>query len=289
MAEDRLVHASCVACRGRAILIIGPSGSGKSDLALRLIDRGARLVSDDQTLVTLENGRLLASPPRTIQGLVEVRGLGHARDGMGGTGAAGSWPSNWVLRWRAFRWSPVSLTVLGQELICRLIRLDGFHASTPLKVEFALADSHAHECGVAAPPHPAGHGPVWRRQSRPRSRRWRISAGKFVDNLPFSLLDRLLDTSLAAGVSTPRPFALGIDTRTRGFDADAIIERIGQMRDAGEGQVSPRCSWIAAVPSWSVAIPKHAAAIRSRRTARHRMASPVNESFSRCCAAAQIM
>jgi UPF0042 nucleotide-binding protein len=59
-----------------------------------------------------------------------------------------------------------------------------------------------------------------------------------VDNLPFSLLDRLLDTSLAAGVSTPRPFALGIDTRTRGFDAEAIIERIGQMRDAGEGQVA---------------------------------------------------
>ncbi|MFN3389305.1 MAG: HPr kinase/phosphorylase, partial [Allosphingosinicella sp.] len=46
------VHASCVAIGGRAVLIAGRSGSGKSDLALRLIDRGARLVSDDYTILT---------------------------------------------------------------------------------------------------------------------------------------------------------------------------------------------------------------------------------------------
>jgi len=58
------------------VLIMGPSGSGKSDLALRLLDRGFALVSDDQTLVRVDGGRLLASPPPTIAGKLEVRGLG---------------------------------------------------------------------------------------------------------------------------------------------------------------------------------------------------------------------
>ena len=70
------VHASCVAIDGRAVLIAGRSGSGKSDLTLRLIDRGARLVSDDYTIVTASDGRLLASPPETIAGRIEVRGVG---------------------------------------------------------------------------------------------------------------------------------------------------------------------------------------------------------------------
>ena len=71
-----LVHATCVAIAGRAILIAGASGRGKSDLALRLIDRGAALVSDDYTLVSVADGRLLASAPERIAGKIEVRGLG---------------------------------------------------------------------------------------------------------------------------------------------------------------------------------------------------------------------
>ena len=70
------LHASTVALDGRAVLIGGPSGSGKSDLALRLIDRGFALVSDDQTIVRLDGGRLFASAPATIAGKLEIRGLG---------------------------------------------------------------------------------------------------------------------------------------------------------------------------------------------------------------------
>ena len=70
------VHASTVAIDGRAVLITGPSGSGKSDLALRLIDRGFSLVSDDQTIVRRDGDRLLASAPPTIAGKLEVRGIG---------------------------------------------------------------------------------------------------------------------------------------------------------------------------------------------------------------------
>jgi serine kinase of HPr protein (carbohydrate metabolism regulator) len=69
-------HASSVAIDGRAVLITGPSGSGKSDLALRLLDRGFNLVSDDQTIVRRERERLLASAPPQIAGKLEVRGIG---------------------------------------------------------------------------------------------------------------------------------------------------------------------------------------------------------------------
>ena len=70
------LHASTVACDGRAVLITGPSGSGKSDLALRMLDRGFALVSDDQTTLKRDGDRLLASPPPNIAGKLEIRGLG---------------------------------------------------------------------------------------------------------------------------------------------------------------------------------------------------------------------
>ncbi len=76
-----LVYASCVAIDGHAALLRGPSGSGKSDLALRLIDDGAALVADDQVLleaVMLEtgDGNLMASAPAPLSGLLEVRAIG---------------------------------------------------------------------------------------------------------------------------------------------------------------------------------------------------------------------
>jgi serine kinase of HPr protein (carbohydrate metabolism regulator) len=70
------VHASCVAIGGRGVLIAGASGRGKSDLALRLIDRGARLVSDDYTLVRKSGDRLVGTAPTAIAGRIEIRGVG---------------------------------------------------------------------------------------------------------------------------------------------------------------------------------------------------------------------
>ena len=74
--SSETLHASTVAIDGRAVLIEGRSGSGKSDLALRLIDRGAALVSDDYTLVMRKDGVLRAKAPTTIAGKIEVRGIG---------------------------------------------------------------------------------------------------------------------------------------------------------------------------------------------------------------------
>ena len=71
------VHsATCVARRGRAVLIEGAPGSGKSTLALALIDRGAMLIGDDGVTLDVRDGRIFASPPPNIAGLLEVRNLG---------------------------------------------------------------------------------------------------------------------------------------------------------------------------------------------------------------------
>jgi serine kinase of HPr protein (carbohydrate metabolism regulator) len=74
-----LEHATCIAIEGEAVLLRGASGSGKSDLALRLIDAGAALVADDQVRLRRQDGRLIASPPAALAGLLEVRGLGIVR------------------------------------------------------------------------------------------------------------------------------------------------------------------------------------------------------------------
>jgi len=69
------IHASCAARDGIGLLILGAPGAGKSDMVLRLIDRGFILVADDRVII--ENG--LASPAATLAGLIEVRGLGLLR------------------------------------------------------------------------------------------------------------------------------------------------------------------------------------------------------------------
>lgn len=80
------MHATCVAIGGEGVLLRGPPGAGKSDLALRVIagpppegHRSAFLVADDQVGLSREDGRLIARPPQPIAGLLEVRGVGIRR------------------------------------------------------------------------------------------------------------------------------------------------------------------------------------------------------------------
>jgi HPr kinase/phosphorylase len=78
-----LIHATAIAIETelgfRAVLLRGRSGSGKSDLALRLIDAGARLVTDDQSVLSRRGEAIIVSPPARISGLMEVRGIGIMR------------------------------------------------------------------------------------------------------------------------------------------------------------------------------------------------------------------
>ncbi|RJL18008.1 HPr kinase/phosphorylase [Paracoccus siganidrum] len=70
------LHATTVAVEGRGLLILGPSGSGKSSLALQLMAVGAVLVADDRTDVAVEGGRLIARAPQALRGRIEARGVG---------------------------------------------------------------------------------------------------------------------------------------------------------------------------------------------------------------------
>ncbi len=73
---DLLRQASCIMLHTGAILIEGPPGSGKSSLALALIDRGAMLIGDDGVVLQNRGGRLWASPPQNTAGKLEIRNLG---------------------------------------------------------------------------------------------------------------------------------------------------------------------------------------------------------------------
>lgn len=89
MHEDALIHGTCLSIGEAGVLLLGKPGSGKSDLALRLIDgqgggltgviRCARLVADDQVVVRRAGEHLLASSPPVLYGKMEVRGLGIVR------------------------------------------------------------------------------------------------------------------------------------------------------------------------------------------------------------------
>lgn len=76
LLNENSVHGSVVAISGHGVLLLGSSGSGKSDLALRLIDSGAVLVADDRVLLEPQGGSLIASTPEKLQGLLEIRGAG---------------------------------------------------------------------------------------------------------------------------------------------------------------------------------------------------------------------
>ena len=135
LLSSETLHASTVALEGRAVLITGPSGSGKSDLTLRLLDRGFNLVSDDQTIVRRDGDRLIATAPATIAGKLEIRGIG-------------------IVEMEAVSEAPVGLlveltsdiqrlpddsrerTVLGVAL--PLVSVDAWTASAPSKVSLAL-------------------------------------------------------------------------------------------------------------------------------------------------------
>ena len=135
--SSEMVHATTVAKEGRAVVIAGRSGSGKSDLALRLIDRGFVLVSDDQTMISKTDGKLIARAPGTIRGKIEVRGIGILEMAIAESAAV----SLWVELTNEIKRLPDSEKhkILGIEV--PKISLDATTASAPIKVELALGMS----------------------------------------------------------------------------------------------------------------------------------------------------
>lgn len=133
--SSETIHVSSVAIDGRAVLIGGRSGAGKSDLALRLIDRGATLISDDYTFVRRERTQAFASAPERIAGKMEVRGVGIV-DMPTAQGVP-------VALYVDLSGEPVRLPEGKDRLAVAgiaipSVALDGHHASAPMKVEAAL-------------------------------------------------------------------------------------------------------------------------------------------------------
>jgi serine kinase of HPr protein (carbohydrate metabolism regulator) len=132
-----LLHASCVAIDGRAVLLAGPSGVGKSDLALRLIDRGAQLVADDQTKLTVERGVLVASSPLPILGLLEIRHIGLMRLPFLAMAHVALYVELSVLD-TALERLPEPDPVFFLDHSVQRLRLPSFAASTPAKIRAFL-------------------------------------------------------------------------------------------------------------------------------------------------------
>ncbi len=135
-ATSEQVHGSAVSIDGAGVLITGNSGSGKSDLALRLIDEGAALIADDRVDVRVLDRSLLAAAPETIAGLLEVRGvciveLSHLND-VPLQLVIDLAPPAEIERLP----EPAATTILGIDL--PLVRLNPFEASAPAKVRMAL-------------------------------------------------------------------------------------------------------------------------------------------------------
>ena len=148
MRNNINIHATCVLLAGAGkafgapasagVLLLGKSGSGKSDLALRLIALGAKLVSDDRTELFPEKGGLHARTPPTIKGLLEVRGLGivalpHAAKARIALAVSLEHPKS-RLPQRDFYSTPFALSAP-----VPLIRLAPFEASAPQKILLAVA------------------------------------------------------------------------------------------------------------------------------------------------------
>lgn len=129
------VHGSAVAIDGNGVLLLGPSASGKSDLALRLIDRGAKLICDDILHIENRDGLLQLTCAPNITGKIEVRGIGICTVEF-----LASAPLRLIVQLTqdVDRMPPEHQSISIAGFSVPMLKLDPFQASSVLKVEWAL-------------------------------------------------------------------------------------------------------------------------------------------------------
>jgi HPr kinase/phosphorylase len=132
----KTIHGTALDIDGVGILLLGPSGSGKSDLALRLIDNGARLVADDRVVQENIDGVISLSPPKKLAGLLEVRGVGILR-----LDHAPATPLQLIVHLAPggdIERLPEAVFEIVLGVHIPSLTLDPFHLSTPVKIKYAL-------------------------------------------------------------------------------------------------------------------------------------------------------
>ena len=141
-----LLNATCISIDDKGVLVTGPAGAGKSDLALRLIDTGARLVADDQTELHIENNELIAGAPKSIKGLFEVRHVGLLRLPSVASVRVALYIELALLHEKLERLPETdTITLLDRPL--QRFKLPSFAASTPAKIRAILSYPFASENG----------------------------------------------------------------------------------------------------------------------------------------------
>jgi RNase adaptor protein for sRNA GlmZ degradation len=241
--SETLIHATCIALgngpRPAGVLLRGPSGAGKSDLALRLIDRGARLVADDRTDLHLIDGELRARAPTTIAGRMEVRGLGIANLPR---------VDDVPLRLVVDLVDHEAVERLPEETSCELfgvevpyLRLDPFQSSADAKLRLAV-ERHLDQREATANSFvdSGSEDPVEAAAKRSGPCRVVLVTGlsgagrtaalntledlgyEAIDNLPLELFGQVVSSGEVSAV------ALGIDIRTRNFAVAPFLELFDQ-------------------------------------------------------------
>lgn len=132
------IHATALDVAGAGVLLCGPSGAGKSDLALRLMDRGATFIADDQVLLEKRRRGIFAEAPKKLRGYLEIRGLGITSvPTAGGT----------FIRMIVDLVAPEQVPrlpkkqfrdLLGEKI--PLLKLNAFEVSAPIKIELAAGN-----------------------------------------------------------------------------------------------------------------------------------------------------
>lgn len=143
------IHGTCVLVSDIGVLLRGASGSGKSDVALRLIDGGARLIADDRVELRMDQGRLMATAPAALAGLLEVRGVGILRVPAAGEAEVGL-VVDLVAPETVERLPDPGHAPLLDTAVPRLA-LAPFEASTPAKLRLAAAAARLGVLGEVPP------------------------------------------------------------------------------------------------------------------------------------------
>ena len=145
----KTIYGTSVLISGAGVLLCGKSGAGKSDLALRLIDQGAVLIADDRVEVRVDQGKVMASAPASLAGLLEVRGVGLMRVPFAPAGelhlVVDLVEPGAVERLPEAEWATLAETRLPR------LALAPFEASAPAKLRLAAAAALCGKLGEVPP------------------------------------------------------------------------------------------------------------------------------------------